>query len=99
MHVISKRRLREFWERPLRGDAQEPLEAWHAEAERSQWKNFADVKRSYSNASSVANDRIVFNIGGNKYRLIVGINYKAEIAFVKFIGSHKEYDQIDASTV
>lgn len=99
MHVISKRTLRDFWERPQRGDAQEQLEAWHAETERSAWKNFADVKRSYGSASSVANNRVVFNIAGNKYRLIVGMNYQAQIAYVKFIGTHQEYDQIDASTI
>jgi mRNA interferase HigB len=91
--------LREHWEKPAREDSKEPLEAWHAEAKTTVWKSFADVRRSSASASGVANNRVVFNIGGNKYRLIVMINYPAGIVFIRFVGTHQEYDQIDARTI
>ncbi len=99
MRVIAKRPLREHWEKSGRADSKEPLEAWHAEAEAALWKNFGDIKRTYASASGVADNRVVFNIGGNKYRLIVKVNYFAGIVFVRFVGTHAEYDQIDARTI
>lgn len=99
MRVIAKRTLREHWEKPSREDSKEPLEAWYAEAKAAHWKNFGDIKQTSASASSVANNRVVFNIGGNKYRLIVMVNYPAGIVFVRFVGTHEEYDQINASTI
>jgi mRNA interferase HigB len=99
MHVISKRTLTDFGELPNRQDAREPLDAWYREAKRAKWNSFGDVKRTYASASVVANDRVVFNIHGNKYRLIVALNYAAGIVYIKFIGTHAQYDQIDASTI
>ena len=94
MRIISKKRLKEHWELPNRGDSKEPIENWHAVVKEAKWKNFAEVKAQLRNASAVGN-RIVFNIAGNKYRLVVIINYQAQIAFVRFVGTHKEYDDLD----
>lgn len=99
MRVIAIKTLREHWEKPGRGDSKEPLEAWYAEARTASWKSFGDIKRTSASASGVGNNRVVFNIGGNKYRLIVKVNYPAGIVFIRFIGTHHEYDQIDASTI
>jgi len=75
------------------------LDAWFHEAERAIWQNSADIKRSYATASIVSADRVVFNIKGNDYRLVAAIDYASQIVFVKWIGSHAEYDRIDARTV
>ena len=99
MRVFSKSTLRAFWETPGREDSEGPLRAWHAEAEKAQWRSFADVRKSYATASAVGSDRVVFNIGGNKYRLIVRINYPFAGVLVRFIGTHEEYGQVDASKV
>ena len=94
MRVIAKRTLREFYERSEFADSKGPLEAWFYEAIRANWHTPNDLKAQYRHASFVA-DKVVFNIAGNKYRLIVKINYAASIVFVKFIGTHKEYDRLD----
>ncbi|MDR3692746.1 MAG: type II toxin-antitoxin system HigB family toxin [Fimbriimonas sp.] len=99
MHVIAKRTLREHWEKPGREDSQEPLEAWYAEAKSALWRNFGDIKQTSATASGVANNRVVLNIGGNKYRLIVKINYPGGIVFIRFVGTHQEYDRIDARSI
>ena len=99
MRVIANRTLREHWEQPGREDSREPLEAWYAEAKNALWKNFGDIKRASASASGVANNRVVFNIGANKYRLIVKVNYPAGIVFIRFVGTHQDYDQINASTI
>ncbi len=97
MRVIAKRTLREFWESsPEYADAQGPLEAWHSEALRSTWTTPQDIKEKYRSASILKNNRVVFNIAGNKYRLIVAIDYRRQACFVKFVGTHKQYDVIDA---
>jgi mRNA interferase HigB len=93
MHVISKKVLREFWkENP---DSEQPLKAWHAEASRAKWETPADIKEKYGSATILKKGRVVFNIGGNKYRLIVRINYESQTVFIRFIGTHKQYDAID----
>lgn len=92
MRVISRRKLREFWER--HPDAESPLSAWFREAERDRWTKPADVKAKYRNASFVG-DRVVFNIKGNDYRLIVRVDYPHQIVFVRFVGTHKDYDALD----
>jgi mRNA interferase HigB len=99
MRVISRRALREHWDKPNRADSQESLEAWYAEAKSAEWRSFGDIKRSFGSASGVGNKRVVFNIGGNKYRLIVEVNCAAQIVYIRFVGTHMEYDQIDASTI
>lgn len=97
MRIIAKRTLRAFWE--IHEDAQGALQAWHADVSERQWGAPIDLKKDYPKASIVANNRAVFNIVGNRYRLIVALNYKAGIVFIKFIGTHEEYDDVDASTV
>ena len=99
MRVIAVSTPKTFWKKPGRGDAQEPLKTWYGEACRAEWKSPAEVKAQYGNASIVGNNRIVFNIAGNKYRLIVAFAYRMQIAYVKFVGTHAEYDKVDAATV
>ena len=99
VRIISRRTLREFWERRGRGDAEQPLRAWFAEASRATWRTPADIKAAYRTASFVGNDRVVFNVGGNKYRLVVAVKYSAQLVFIRFVGSHADYDEIDAGEV
>jgi mRNA interferase HigB len=95
--VISKRRLREFWSRVPQG--KEPLLAWYADARTADWALPDVIKRRYPNASILSGNRVVFNIGGNKYRLVVRINYPYRVVYVRFVGTHAEYDRIDAESV
>jgi len=97
MRVISRKVLREFWEK--HPDAEQPLRAWYANVKRATWKTPVDVKMAYRNASFVANDRVVFNIKGNHYRLVVAIDYQYGIIYIRFVGTHREYDEIDAVTI
>lgn len=99
MRVITRGALQTYWERPGRGDAEEPLRAWYAEAKAAGWKSPADIKARYRSASFVGDNRVVFNIGGNKHRLVVHMNYALGIVLIKFVGSHREYDEIDVTTV
>lgn len=99
MHVITRGTLQAYWVRPGREDAEEPLKAWYAEAKSASWKTPADIKAVYPSASIVADNRVVFNIGGNKHRLVVHINYGVGVILVKFIGSHREYDAINVVTI
>ncbi|MBB3348343.1 type II toxin-antitoxin system HigB family toxin [Sphingomonas sp. BK069] len=89
----------EHWSTPQREDSEEPLKAWYAEAMAAAWKTPADVKAKYKSASIVGDNRVVFNIAGNKYRLIVHINYQLQIVLVKFVGTHAEYDEVTAEIV
>lgn len=97
MRIIAVSTLRQFWE--TNGDAEEPLKAWFQEARAADWATPHHIKAMYRNASIVGDNRIVFNIAGNKYRLIVRFNYAYRIGYVRFIGSHAEYDQINAEEV
>lgn len=98
MNVIAKRTLREFWER--HPEAQGPLEAWYTLASKATWETPADIKAMFgTNVDFVGDNRVIFDIGGNKYRLILHIAYRFKSALVKFIGTHDEYDKIDAETV
>ena len=97
MRIIAKRTLRDYWSREPR--AEQPLKAWYAIARKADWASLADVKSAYGNASIVGNDRVVFNIGGNRYRLIVRFNYARRTGYVRFLGTHAEYDTIDALSV
>ncbi|MCH9022939.1 MAG: type II toxin-antitoxin system HigB family toxin [Planctomycetes bacterium] len=99
MRVISKRTLREFWSVPQRMDAKAPLEAWHAEALKANWRSPQDVKTQFRSVSILKNCRVVFNIAGNKYRLVVAIDYVRKVCFVKFAGTHKQYDKMDVEVV
>ncbi|MBW1697920.1 MAG: type II toxin-antitoxin system HigB family toxin [Deltaproteobacteria bacterium] len=99
MHVISRKTLIEFYEQPNHKDAKGPLETWYYEAKKAQWESPADVKDLYKSASILKDNRVVFNIAGNKYRLIVRINYASKTVFIRFVGTHKEYDKIDAEVI
>ena len=97
MRVIAKRALREFWQ--SHPAARGPLEAWHREAMKADWRSPQAIKAQYRNASIVKGKRVVFNIAGNKYRLVVKINYDYGIAYVRFVGTHTEYDGVDVEQV
>ena len=99
MRVIARKTLMKFWTRPGCGDAEQPLRAWFHEAKKADWSSPAEIKAIYCNASIIGNNRVVFNIGGKKYRLVVAIQYPARIVFIRFIGSHAEYDRINAEEV
>lgn len=99
MRIISKKTLKEFYEKNLYNDSKNSLEAWHQEVLKADWNNPNEVKEQFTSASIVGKNRIVFNIHGNKYRLIVKINYFAKIIFIKFIGTHKQYDCINAMEI
>ncbi len=97
MRIIAKKTLKDYWEKEPA--AQTALEAWHAEARNAAWASPNDVKERYATASILRDGRVVFNIGGNKYRLVVWINYEFFTVYVRFVGTHKEYDAIDAQTI
>lgn len=97
MRIIARRTLRVFWER--HPDSEQPLKAWFAEANSADWKNPQQIKGRYSHASFVADNRVIFNIGGNKYRLVAHVNYDFQILYIKFVGTHAEYDRIDPETI
>jgi mRNA interferase HigB len=99
MHINSRKALKNFYERPGCSDAKGPLDAWVYEAKNADWRSPSDIKVKYRSASFLKNNRVVFNIGGNKYRLIVKVNYPTRTVFVRFVGTHKEYDLIDAEMI
>ncbi len=98
-NIVSLRTLKEHWEKPGREDSEEQLKAWYQEARKASWGTPNEVKEQFRNVSILGNNRLVFNICGNKYRLIVKINYAAQWIFIRFVGTHKEYDKIDATTI
>lgn len=97
MRIIAKRTLVQFYQ--SHADAKNPLIAWHDMAEQANWQTPQDIKNEFAHASFVGDNRIVFNIGGNKYRLVVAIAYQIGVVWIKFIGKHAEYDNIDVETV
>ena len=99
MRVIAKSSLQKFWERPGCADARGPLHSWFVETVKATWRTPQDIKDQYASASICGNNRVVFNAGGNKYRLVVEIQYQASIVWVKFVGTHAQYDRIDVETV
>ena len=97
MRIIALSTLRDFWRK--HASAEVPLRNWYAEASRASWRSPADVKQAHRSASFVAGDRVVFNIKGNDYRLIVAMRYRSQIMYVRFVGTHADYDQVEAATV
>lgn len=97
MRVIAKKILREFWVK--HSDSEQQLKTWFKEASKAHWDNPAEIKSEYSKASILKSGRVVFNICGNKYRLIVDINYKREWVFIRFIGTHTDYDRINTNKI
>jgi mRNA interferase HigB len=97
MRIISRKTLKDYW---LKEPAtQAPLEAWFAEARAARWASPADVKASYGSASILRGGRVVFNVCGNHHRLVVWINYEFHVIYIRFVGTHREYDRIDAQTI
>jgi len=99
MRIIAFRALREFFEKPEYSDSEASLRAWYHDAKTAEWKSSNDLKQQYKNASIVGEGRVVFNIKGNSYRLIAKFNFEKQWIFIRFIGSHKEYDRIDANKI
>jgi mRNA interferase HigB len=100
MRVIALRTLKSFIEsRPEHADAREPALAWYRQALRADWESPAQLKRELRTASILKDGRAVFNIAGNKYRIVVWINYPYRVVYVRFIGTHSQYDKIDAQIV
>ena len=99
MRVIALSTLKQFCDDKTRADARDPLLAWYRHAVRAEWRTPADVKRDFGSASILRDGRVVFNIAGNKYRLVVWINYAYAVIYIRFIGTHRQYDRIDARTV
>jgi len=97
MRVIARKALREFWE--MHPDAEQALRAWFHDAMHAQWRTPAEIRRTYASASIIANNRVVFNVRGNRYRLVVAVNYDYGLVYVRFIGTHRAYDEIDATTI
>jgi mRNA interferase HigB len=97
MRVVAKSTLREFWVK--HADSGQALKSWYHEADKSEWQHPNDIKIEYPSASILANNRVVFNIKGNTYRLIVKISYAYQMVWIRFVGTHAEYDKIDALTI
>jgi mRNA interferase HigB len=97
MRVVKGKTLRDYWER--HADVRGPLEAWYEHVKRVYWATPKDVQRDYGDDVILPDDRAVFNIKGNDYRLIVKFHYKSRIIFIRFIGTHAEYDRIDATKI
>ncbi|MUP45260.1 type II toxin-antitoxin system HigB family toxin [Gramella sp. BOM4] len=95
--IISKKALRNFWERYP--DSEQYLKTWYEIAKSSNWKSPTDIKATFANASILKKSRVVFNIKGNSYRLIVKFNFERKWAFIRFVGTHSEYDNIDANEI
>lgn len=95
--IFSKSTLREYWEK--HPDTEQYLKTWYDTAMNADWKTLNDVKQAYANASILKDSRIVFNIKGNSYRLVAKINFEKKWIFIRFVGTHEEYDKIDVNTV
>jgi mRNA interferase HigB len=95
MRIISRKALRQFWEKREYSDAEQPLKAWYREASNGDWSGPSAIKAMYRSASIVGNSRVVFNIAGNKYRLVVKVNYRYRVMYIRFVGTHRQYDQIN----
>jgi mRNA interferase HigB len=97
LRIISKRILREFWEN--HSDCQQQLKSWYQETSKAEWLKPDEIKKEYPSASFLTDNRVVFNIKGNNYRLIIKINYDYQMVWIRFIGTHSEYDKIDAAKI
>lgn len=99
MRIIAVGTLRDFWRRPGRRDAEQPLRTWVHIVRAADWSRPTDVKEVFRSADIIGHNRIVFDIGGNKYRLVAAVHYRGKRIYVRFVGTHKEYDQIDAEII
>jgi mRNA interferase HigB len=100
MRIIARSTLRQFWETHPRGaEAETALQVWFSTVQRADWAAPADVKSTYGDASILKDSRVVFNIAGNRFRLVARINYPYRVVYIRFVGTHNEYDGIDAETI
>ena len=100
MRVIALSTLKAFWvARPSYADAEAPTLAWYRDVLKADWAKPSDVKRQFASASILRDGRVVFNVGGNKHRIVVWINYPYRVVYVRFIGTHRQYDGIDAQSI
>lgn len=97
MRIIACKTLRTFWEQ--HPDAEQALKAWYHDAKEAAWTTPNAIRQVYATASIIANNRVVLNIRGNNYRLVVAVNYVFQIVYIRFVGTHQDYDQVDAATV
>ena len=97
MRIIARSTLREFWQKYP--DSEQSLKAWFYDVKSANWQSPSEIKNVYANASIIANNRVVFNIRGNRYRLIVHVRYDIGIVFIRFIGTHQDYDKFDSTTI
>jgi mRNA interferase HigB len=99
MRIIAVSTLRAFWSRSGRGDAEQPLRTWVHVVRAADWTKPTDVKQTFRSADILRSGRVVFDIGGNKYRLVAAVHYRGKRIYVRFVGTHAEYDEINADTV
>lgn len=99
MRIITKRRLEEFYEQEGHADSRVALERWHQKVSQANWKNFSDMRKDFPSADYVGNQHYVFNIKGNNYRLVVVVMFTPGLVYIRWVGTHKEYDKIDCSTI
>ena len=99
MRIIAFKTLKDFFEKPEYSVSEVSLRAWYHDIKTAEWKNSNELKKQYKNASIIGEGRVVFNIKGNDYRLVVAIDYEFQAIFIRFIGTHKQYDKIDAKTI
>jgi mRNA interferase HigB len=97
LSVIAKRTLKDFWAKNT--DCEQQLMAWYRETEKSEFKNLNELKKEYPSASILKDNRIVFNIKGNNYRLIVKFNFEFQICWIRFVGTHAEYNKVNANEI
>ena len=97
MRIISRKILREFWEK--HPDTRQPLGAWYLDVKHAHWSSPSDIKKIYPHASLLANNRVIFNIKGNNYRVVVIVQYQFGQVYIRFVGTHQEYDRIDAESI
>jgi len=95
--IVAKRTLKEFWEKYP--DSEQYLKTWYDTARRANWQSSNDIKSTYASASILKDGRVVFNVKGNSYRLIVRFNFEKQWAFIRFIGTHTEYDKVNVNTI
>jgi mRNA interferase HigB len=97
MRVIARSTPRKFWDK--HGGSEQPLKAWFQEAKQATWRGPHDIKAKYHSTSILKNNRVVFNVGGNTYRLIVRINYRFGVVYIRFVGTHEDYDRVNAEEI
>lgn len=99
MHIIARPQLINFYEREGCQNAKGPIDAWWHEVKKASWRSWTEIKAQYGSASILKGNRVVFNLGGNKYRLVVKINFPTQTVFIRFVGTHREYDKINAEEI